>query len=206
MKKKVIITMAVLLLLVPGLILAEAPQQVGGFVLNQNIKKFEDRVIMDTALPIRYTENIKEVEIKFTPGFKSGLISFGTCAQPGHIVRIKLKYADSSKKFYKDLLKQFKKRFGEPDEYRGDPFKIVDAWKWSFVDPQNHKISLTLQHNSMDEEEKKGNAVKLTNTTLMEKDLLCYRSRQLDYRERLRRPERKAAKLKTDDWELFVPR
>jgi hypothetical protein len=206
MKKKVIIGLTVLLLLVPGIILAEAPSQVGGFGLNQDIKKFEDRVIMDTVLPVRYAENIEEVEIKFTQGFKSGIIAYGTCDQPGHIVRIKLKYADSSKQFYKDLLKQFKKRFGEPDEYRGDPFKIVDAWKWSFVDAQNHSISLILQHNTKDEEEKMGNSVKLTDTTQMKKDLLCYKKRQLDYRERLRQREWKAVKPEESGWELFVPR
>lgn len=206
MRKKVIVGMAVLLLLAPGMTLAEAPQQVGGFVLNQDIKKFEDRVIMDTALPVRYAENFEEVEIKFTRGFKSGLITYGTCDQPGHVVRIKLKYADKSKKFYKNLLKRFKKRFGEPSEYRGDPFKIVDAWKWSFVNPQNHNISLILQHNTKDDQEKKGNSVKLTNTTLMEKDLLCYKNKQLDYRERLRQREWKAVKPKESGWELFLPR
>ncbi len=206
MKKNVIIAMAVFLLLIPGMTLADAPDQVGGFVLNQNIKKFEDRVIMDTALPVRYAENIEEVEIKFTQGFKSGLISYGTCDQPGHIVRIKLKYADSSKQFYKDLLKRFKERFGEPDEYRGDPFKIVDAWKWSFVNSQNHRISLILQNNTKDEEEKIGNSVKLTNLTLMEKDLLCHKSKQLDYRERLRQRKWKGVKLEKGGWELFVPR
>jgi hypothetical protein len=206
MKKKVGIGMAVLLLFIPGITLAEAPHQVGGFVLDQNIKKFEDRVIMDTALPVRYAENIKEVEIKFTQGFKSGLIAYGTCARPGNIVRIKLKYADSSKQFYEDLLKQFKKRFGEPNEYQGDPFHIVVAWKWSFVDQQNHRISLILQHNSKDEEEKMGNAVKLTDTTLMEEDLLCYKNKQLDYRERLRQREWKARKPETGGWELFLPR
>ena len=185
---------------------ADAPHEIGGFALNQDIKKFEDRVIMDTALPVRYAENFEEVEIKFIRGFKSGLIAYGTCDQPGHIVRIKLKYADSSKKFYKDLLEQFKKRFGEPDEYRGDPFKIVEAWKWSFVDQQNHNISLILQHNTKDEEEKMGNAVKLTDTTQMEKDLLCYKKKQLDYRERLRQREWKAVKPETSDWDLFVPR
>ena len=199
--------MTLFFFMLAGIALADAPSQVGGFGLNQDIKKFEDRIIMDTALPIRYAENIEEVEIKFTRGFKSGLIAYGTCDQPGHIVRIKLKYADSSKKFYKDLLKRFKKRFGEPDEYRGDAFKIVDAWKWSFVDEQkNQRISLILQHNTKDEEEKMGNSVKLTNTTLMEKDLMCYRSKQLDYRERLRRPGKKAAKIKEGGWELFVPR
>ena len=206
MKKKVGIGMAVLLLFIPGITLAEAPHQVGGFVLDQNIKKFEDRVIIDTALPVRYAENIKEVEIKFTQGFKSGLIAYGTCARPGNIVRIKLKYADSSKQFYEDLLKKFKKRFGEPNEYQGDPFHIVVAWKWSFVDQQNHRISLILQHNSKDEEEKMGNAVKLTDTTLMEEDLLCYKNKQLDYRERLRQREWKARKPETGGWELFLPR
>jgi hypothetical protein len=206
MKNNLIIATAVLFLLVPGMTLAEAPHQVGGFVLNQDIKKFEDRVIMDTVLPVRYAENIEEVEIKFTPGFKSGLIAYGTCDQPGRIIRIKLKYANSSKKFYKDLLQRFKKRFGEPDEYRGDPFKIVDAWKWSFVDEQSHRISLILQHNTKDEEEKMGNAVKLTDTTQLEKDLLCYENKQLDYRKKLRHTERKATKLEESDWELFVPR
>jgi hypothetical protein len=194
------------LFMVGGIAYADAPHQIGGFALNQDIKKFEDRVIMDTALPVRYAENFEEVEIKFTRGFKSGLIAYGTCDQPGYIVRIKLKYADSSKTFYKELLKRFKKRFGEPDEYRGDPFKILEAWKWSFVDRQNHRISLILQHNTKDEEEKMGNAVKLTDTTQMEKDLLCYKNKQLDYRERLRQREWKAVKPENSGWELFVPR
>jgi hypothetical protein len=82
----------------------------------------------------------------------------------------------------------------------------VVAWKWSFVDQQNHRISLILQHNSMDEQEKKGNAVKITNTTLIEEDLLCYKNKQLDYRERLRQREWKAVKPETSGWELFLPR
>ena len=206
MKTKTVLGLTLLLLGAPAMALSEAPGQVGGFVLNQNIKAFEDRVIMNTALPVRYAENIEEVEIKFTQGFKSGLIAYGTCEKPGHIVRIKLKYADSSKRFYKDLLKKFKKRFGEPDEYRGDPFKIVDAWKWSFVNKQNQKISLTLQHNAMDEQKKMGNAVKLANTTLIEEDNLCYKHKQLDFRERLRQREWKAVKPQDSGWELFLPR
>ena len=206
MKTKKVLVLTLLFLGVPAMALSEAPDQVGGFILNQNIKAFEDRVIMDTALPVRYAENIEEVEIKFTQGFKSGLIAYGSCKKPGHIVRIKLKYADSSKQFYKDLLKKFKKRFGEPDEYQGDPFKIVDAWKWSFVNKQNQKISLTLQHNTKDEQEKMGNAVKLTNTTLIEEDNLCYKQKQLNFRERLRQREWKAVKPQESGWELFLPR
>jgi hypothetical protein len=206
MKNKWVFGLALLLLSAPGVIRAEAPHQVGGFVLGQNIETYKDRVIMDTALPVRYSENMEELEIKFTQGFKSGLITFGTCAQPGHIVKIKLKYADSSKEFYKNLLKRFKKRFGEPDDYRGDPFHIVVAWKWSFVDKQNQRISLNLQHNSMDTEEKKGNAVKITNTTLIEEDGLCYKRKQLDHRAILRQRKWKAVNPESTGWDLFVPR
>ena len=206
MKIKLIFGLALFLLFAPGVTRAEAPHQVGGFTLGQNIEAYKDRVIMDTALPIRYSENMEELEIKYTQGFKSGLITYGTCAKPGQIVRIKLKYADSSKDFHKDLLKQFKKRFGEPDEYRGDPFGIVKAWKWSFVDKQNHRISLNLQHNAMDAEEKRGNAVKMTNTTLIEEDRLCYKRKQLDHREKLRQREWKAVNPELTGWDLFVPR
>jgi hypothetical protein len=186
--------------------LAGAPHQLGGFVLNQDIKAYADRVIMDTALPVRYAENIEEVEIKPTEGFKSGLIAYGTCFKPGHIIRIKLKYADSSKQFYDDLLKRFKKRFGEPDEYQGDAFHVVIAWKWSFVDEQNHRISLILQHNIMDEDAKIGNAVKMTDSTLMEEDLECYKQKQLDYRERQRQRKWEAVNPGDTGWELFLPR
>ena len=206
MKNIMVFGLALLLISAPGMIRAEAPHQVGGFALGQNIEKYKDRVILDTALPVRYSENMEELEIKFTQGFKSGLITYGTCTRPGQIARIKLKYADSSKGFYENLLKRFKKQFGEPDEYRGDPFGIFKAWKWSFVDEQNQRISLTLQHNSRDAEEKMGNAVKISNITLIEEDGLCYKRKQLDHRERLRQREWKAANPELTGWDLFVPR
>ena len=205
MKTYFIMGLTVFLLVVPAIAAAEVPHAVGGFVLDRNIKEFENRVIMETALPIRHMENIEEVEIKFTDGFKSGLIAYTTCVKPGHIVRIKLKYADSSKDFYKDLLKRFKNKFGDPDEYRGDPFHIVIAWKWSFVDSNNNQISLTLQHNAKSAEEKMGNAVKLTMTSLVEDDRLCFKKKS-DARERMRQRKWKTVDPGLSGWDLFVPR
>jgi len=204
--KKMVCSWVLLLAGIAGPALAGAPHELGGFVLDQKINSFEDRLIMDTALPVRYAENIEEVEIKPTEGFKSGLIAYGTCSKPGQIIRIKLKYADSSKKFYEELLKRFKKRFGEPSEYQGDVFKVMVAWKWSFTDEQNHRISLVLQHNTMDEEEKLGNAVKMTDTTLMAEDLECYKRKQLDYRERLRQRKWEAVNPGETGWERYLPR
>jgi hypothetical protein len=161
---------------------------------------------METALPIRYMENIEEVELKPIEGFKSGMIGYATCSAPGQIVRIKLKYQESSKKFYDKLLKRIKDKYGEPLEYRGDPFHILISWKWSFVDEAGNRISLTLQHNSMDTEEKIGNAIKLTMTSLIEEDQRCYKIKALDQREKLRQQKWKVKAPELSGWDLFVPR
>lgn len=150
-----------------------APHKIAGFALGEQIAMFVDLVRMDTATPIRDQQYLRIVEIGDLEGYQSGNIAFGNCARPGQIVRIKLKYEYSDKKFYDELLDQFKKRFGEPDEWRGDPFHVIVAWKWSFRDKDNNTISLTLQY-SRDEDYKWGNSVKLTNTTLVEQERTCY--------------------------------
>lgn len=207
MKKQLFIFSALVFFGFTGICFAaDAPHQVAVFKLNSNITDVKEYVIMETALPIRYLENIEEVEIKPIAGLKSGLIAYATCNQPGHIVRIKLKYKDSSKKFYDKLLKRIKKKFGEPDEYRGDPFHILISWKWSFVDKDSNRISMTLQHNSLDTEEKIGNAIKLTMTSLIEEDRRCYEIKALDQRQKLRRKQWKITKPELTGWGLYVPR
>jgi len=207
MKKGLIFITSLALLGVSGICLAgEVPHQVGVFVLNRDIADFRDFVIMETALPIRYMENIEEVEIKPIKGIKSGYIAYATCAAPGHIVRIKLKYKDESKEFFENLLKRIKKKYGEPDEYRGDVFHILIAWKWSFTDKEGNQISLTLQHNAQDADEKKGNAVKLTMINLIDEDQRCYKQKALDQREKLRQRDWQAMDPGMTGWDLFVPR
>jgi hypothetical protein len=207
MKKGLLIFTALVFLWITGTSFAgDAPQQVAVFKLNSNIADVKDYVIMETALPIRYMENIEEVEIKSIEGLKSGLIAYATCAAPGHIVRIKLKYKDASKKFYDKLLKQIKKKYGDPGEYRGDPFHILISWKWSLVDKEGNRISMTLQHNSMDSEEKMGNAIKLTMSSLIEEDQRCYKIKALDQRQQIRQRKWKLMTPELTGWNLFVPR
>ncbi len=206
MKKIILISLNLAAFVVCGIGLAEdAPHQIGVFVLGKNISEFKDYAIMETALPIRYMENIEEVEIKALEGIKSGLIAYTTCTAPGKIVRIKLKYIDPSKKFYEELLKKINNKFGKPDEYRGDPFHIVLSWKWSFVDKNNERITMTLQHNSLDTEEKLGNSIKLTNRGLMAEDLKCYKEKALDQRQKLRYRDWKVMTPGLSGWDLFVP-
>lgn len=206
MKKYIAFGLLTVFLLLPVVCAAAAPHEIAGFVLNQNIEGFRDRLLMETALPVRYQENIEEVEIKPIKGYKTGLIGYATCVKPGHIVWIKMKYDDSSKAFFQDLLKQFKKRFGEPTEYRGDPFHIFVAWKWSFIDPDNNRISLTLQHNTLDSEEKRGTAVKLKMTNLIDAVIRCHNTLKCGQLNRLRCRKWKKIVLPQKGWDLYVPR
>ena len=184
---------------------ADAPHQVAVFKLNGSINDVKDFVIMETALPIRYMENIEEVEIKPIEGIKSGLIAYATCAAPGQIARIKLKYKDSSKVFFEKLIKKIKKKYGDPDQYRGDPFHILISWKWSFVDDGGNRISLIVQHNSMDTDVKMGNAIKLTLSNLIEEDQRCFKTKALDKRQNLRQKKWKLMTPELTGWDLFVP-
>jgi hypothetical protein len=206
MKAKILFWLNLAVFLTAGVCLARAPHQVGGFVLGEQVSEYKDRVKMETALPIRHQEYIHEVEIEEMEGFKSGLVWMGNCANPGQIVRIKLKYDNSTKKFYNTLLSRFKNQFGEPSEWRGDPFHIVIAWKWSFVDDQKNQISLTLQHNTRDEEEKMGNAVKLTMSNRMEAERSCYEKKSAEAHGKSGRQKQKAKDQGKVDWDLLVPK
>jgi len=152
----------------------QAPHELAGFVLGGRMNDFKDRAAMDTVLPTRYLESLKEVEAKEIKGYKTGLITYGTCIEPPRIVRVKFKYADHSKRFFDALLSRYKQNLGKPDEWRGDPFHIVIAWKWRFTDKDGNRISIILQHNTRDEEEKQGNAVKMTMWNLMLEEDRCF--------------------------------
>ena len=204
MKKIMILgVIGIITLVLNGGYAAEVPHELAGFVLGGEMNDYKDLLKLDTILPIRYFETLKEVEIKKIEGFKTGLITFGTCSEPWKIVRFKFKYADFSKKFYNKLLKRFKKRFGEPNEWRGDPFHIVLAWKWSFTDKDNNRISLILQHNTRDQEEKKGNSIKMTMWNLIEKETLCHEKKRAETGKKSPKTGRKSKKI---DWNIFIPR
>ena len=137
--------MLVLILCGPNIVQADAPHELAGFVLGGRMDGFEDQVEMDTVLPIRYLESLKEVEAKEINGFKTGLVTYGTGIEPSRIVRLKFKYAENSKRFFDELLERYKVNLGKPDEWRGDPFNILIAWKWSFTDKDGNNISLILR-------------------------------------------------------------
>lgn len=170
--------MIVFIVVLPAICAAGAPHKLGGFVLGDKIEDFRDKIKLGTELPVRYAESLKEVEVKNMPGFKTGLVYYGTCHLPSVILRIEFKYDDPSEKYYNELLQRFKNRHGDPDEWRGDPFHVELGWKWKFKDANNNNISLILKHNTEDEEKKEGNSVKMTMWNLMNQEIRCYKEKQ----------------------------
>jgi hypothetical protein len=176
MRKMLWCSIIISALLVPVVGFAEAPQQIAGIRMGAAIDQYRDILAMENKLPVRHMEYLSEVELKAPfEGYRSGYVFYGNCDKPGRIVKMKLKYERSDKEFFDDLLQRFKRKFGEPDQYRGDAFRAFLAWKWSFKDKDGHSISLILQHNSSDVEEyTQGNSVKLSATSLIEKEAKCY--------------------------------
>jgi hypothetical protein len=183
----------------------KAPRKIAGITLGKQIATFVDLVQMETSIVLPDRKYLREVRIREIDGYKSGVVVFGNCFKPGQIVRIKLKYAYEDKNFYDELLEKFGKKFGEPDEWRGDPFHVIIAWKWSFRNKNGNKVSLILQH-SRDEEYKWGNSVKITNTTLMEQERLCYeKKKQEEESTKEAKPTPEKRKLSEKDYQRFIP-
>jgi hypothetical protein len=204
MKIRIFFFNMIICFLMIGNVSAQAPVEIAGFALGKNIADYQERVRMETMLPIRYAEFLKEVETQNIPGYKSGLITYGDCAVPGRILRIKLKYDDSSRQFYNDLLERYKKRFGKPDRWRGDPFHVLVAWKWSFTDKEGNRMSMILQHNIEDTTRKIGNAVKLSMLNFEEEEILCFEKKESEIRVNKTKQDQKAGA--DQNWDLLIPR
>ncbi|HFQ89276.1 MAG TPA: hypothetical protein ENK27_04280 [Desulfobulbus sp.] len=165
--KRIILLCTCILLLpaMPAPAADKVPHEIGGFRLGASI---------DDYSYISYRNFLKQVVVDHIGGFRKGVIEYGVCAKPGQIVKIKLKYLDSSEKFYRKLFKEFKRRFGEPDEYTGDTFGIVKSWKWHFRDRNGNRISLSLQHNLKNPDEAMGNMVKMSLPDRIEAERKCF--------------------------------
>jgi len=180
---------------------AKFPVHLAGFKLGDDISNYHHLIDMKTCGEITFNKYLGEGKTFRRAGFKSGLIAYGLCDAPNKILRIKLKFADSSKSFFKKILHRYKKALGTPNEYRGDPFQTMIAWKWSFVNDKKEKISLILQHNAMVEDEKIGNAVKLTATSQIEKERACFMTKFPSKNVIEPLPKLKTKAL----WDLYIP-
>lgn len=170
----------------------EIPQEIGGFRLGEDITEYSD---------IEYSNYLKDVVVTDWHGFRKGIISYGICASPGKIVKISMKYEDSSKDFYDTLLKKYKKKFGKPSIWGGDAFGILSKWKWVFIDENNRKVNLILQHNLKNHNENIGNIVKLNYPERENEERLCF----IEQCE-INKSEEQALERKEMNWDYMIPR
>ena len=189
-----------------GLAHADAPKEIAGFQIGKSITDYPDQIRVETAMPIRHLECLREVEVEPPDGYKSGMLYYGTCAGEKVILRVKMKYADASRKFYDVLLDRFEDRFGKPDKWKGDPFHVVIAWKWFFTDADGRQVSLILQHNTRDLDEKIGNSVKLTASALMADEKACFRRQREKEKETDSSHQRRKGRGKNQDWDMLIPK
>jgi len=171
----------------------KAPTTAGGFSLNTPIENY----------PIEnYANYLNEVIVTNLDGFRKGFITYGTCRNPGKILRIKLKYNDRSFKFFQELLKRYKNEFGAKPKFSGDQFGNVKSWKWSFTDTNDQRVTLVLQHNLKDSDESVGNMIKLSLPDLMDEERLCFNERHRSKSTTNTNQSKNGAK---PDWQVLIP-
>ena len=171
------------------------PSEIGGFLLGSDITDYPE---------IEHSNFLKEVVIYDWHGFDKGIISYAICENPGEIVKIKLKYENPSKKYYKLLLKKFNAKYGKPDEWKGDSFGILHIWKWKFVDKNNNRIHMILQHNTKNTNENTGNMVKLYSPDNIIREQTCFTqqcTKNISAEKKEKHIQRKKA-----DWNYLIPK
>ena len=152
-----------------------APLGMAGFRLGESIKAYEG--LTD---PGKTEEDLAQLYLTTTmlkpmAGYRSGYVTYGNCRVPGRILRVKMNYQDQSLKFFDKLLAALKKRYGDPKQWRGNPFGTLRIWKWGLRDPNLGDISIVLQHYSGDDDTyTKGNSIRLAAPELAEQERVCY--------------------------------
>lgn len=193
-----------LCLALPASVQAEAiPMTLAGITLGTDITTVHYCCKLSTDIPLVEERFLNEIQLKpqFVSGIKSASVAYATCAQKGKIVRLKLKFDNSSRDFFNDMLRRYEKQFGKPEEWRGDPFQRVISWKWSFKNEIGQRVGLELTH-SKDEDYKMGNFVKLTLRSLWEEEAACLK-RTLGPSDERESPPTPQDKL---DYTLLIPR
>ena len=177
------------------------PLEIAGFRLGDTVEKYAARLDREITEEEIGRQFLTVSALLPVAGFRSGYVTYGNCAAPGRIVRLKMNYEDGTREFFERLLAAMKARYGEPAEWRGNPFGSLRTWKWSFKDPSVGDISLILQHYSgTDDAFTRGNSLRLSAHSLATAEQDCYFAKHPD------RVARIVPKLPKPDFEALLPR
>lgn len=171
-----ILAASALLIMVAAAFAADRAPGMIGIRVGQNVSEVKNLVLEDTAVPVWSQEYLSRVDIAPVPGFKSGYVSYGNCAHPGRILRMKLNYEDGGKDFFEKIVAALKERYGARPEFRGDAFGTLKVWKWSLEAPKGTKVSLIVENYAGDDDNySQGNSVRLSVPAWINEEAACWR-------------------------------
>lgn len=150
-----------------------------GIRIGQNVSEVKDLLLMDTAVPVWSQEYLVRADLAPLHGYKGGYVSYGNCARPGRILRMKLNYEDGGRRMFDKLLAALKERYGKKPEFRGDPFGALKVWKWSLRLPSGENVSLILENYEGDDDlYSRGNTIRLSVPAWINEEATCQAARE----------------------------
>ncbi|MFP5221181.1 MAG: hypothetical protein ACLGSA_02705 [Acidobacteriota bacterium] len=186
----------------PVCLAQSAPLEIAGFKLGDDVKARAQAIDEKKSEVDINRQYLTTVLIKPVAGYRSGYVTYGNCAAPGRISRVKMNYENDSREFYEKLLAALKKRYGEPQQWRGNPFGTLRIWKWSLKDKALGDISVILQHYSGEDDSfTKGNSIRIAAADLLEQERDCWRAKHPG--EKIQAPDPTAA---PQGIEYYLPR
>ncbi|MFH1914933.1 MAG: hypothetical protein ABIK45_11750 [Pseudomonadota bacterium] len=173
MKKQIVLAFLALMLAAAPCLAGELPLTLAGFTLGQDMARYESHC-EGPALVIPDIPFLTEVNLAAdaVPGVRGGSLTHGNCLDDRKLVRIKLKFHDSSQKFFNTLVTEYTARFGKPDSYQGDTFRNVIAWQWDFS-RDGEAVSVMVMW-SRDMEMRPGVSIKMTLESSVEAEYGCF--------------------------------
>jgi hypothetical protein len=157
---------------------ADAPTNLAGITLGDEAAKHKGRIRAASPPAPGSAPWVRRLPVTADKFYSGGYVLVGTCAAPGRVLRIKMRYRDESLDFFRKISGDMLSRYGDPTEYKGETDGRVMGNKWAFSDPWLRPVSLILQRvEGEDPEAGPGNTIKLTNWGLLEAERACWQER-----------------------------
>lgn len=158
--------------------LAETPASLGGITLGEPAAKAKGRIKATKAQAVDGSPWVRRMPVAGDKYFSGGYVLVGTCAAPGAVTRIKMRYRDPSLDFFRKASGEMLSRYGDPTEYKGDLEGRTMGNKWAFTDARVRPVSLIVQRTEGEDPELgAGSTVKLTNWGMLEAERACWQER-----------------------------
>lgn len=153
-----------------------APVSVAGFRLGDDISRYQALCDVEQGRAIPDAPFLLEACLypQALNGIRGGSLIYGSCANPGKVMGVKIKFAEMSKRLFKNLLGRYTKRFGDPTAYKGDPQRSVVAWEWDISGSEGRHVKVLLMY-STDPATRPGVSIQMTDHSLLELEFTCYR-------------------------------